>query len=175
MLRPTTLGLALMQAASKIEKPQDITRQILWRGENTNAGVIFEPNGPREKVKSTETKVTPEEHMAERMALQDKANIANHRKMYSEDEPPFDTELQPSVAEIAGEEEEDFYEVQVNPHGFPQTYQRNSHGYSSAADSPVCSQCQAAVMPNRGQGTACDSCQHEFLLECQHDYDTGEL
>ena len=34
---------------------------------------------------------------------------------------------------------------------------------------PVCPQCKCHVMPNKGQGTMCMSCQHEFDIECEHD------
>lgn len=66
----------------------------------------------------------------------------------------------------------DFYDVAQNEHGHPQTYQRGS---VTEEDHTVCACCHAAVMPNRGQGSACEQCQHEHLLECQHDYDTGAL
>ena len=33
----------------------------------------------------------------------------------------------------------------------------------------VCPQCMAIVMSNRGQGCLCDSCKHEFDVECEHD------
>lgn len=35
----------------------------------------------------------------------------------------------------------------------------------------VCPQCMAHVMPNRGQGCLCDSCNHSFEVECEHDAD----
>lgn len=66
------------------------------------------------------------------------------------------------------EEDDPFYES-INEHGFPQTYQRSD---DSNPDAPVCSQCHAYVMPNQGGGTACGTCQHDFLLECQYDAET---
>lgn len=59
----------------------------------------------------------------------------------------------------------------TNEFGFPQTYLEDE----GEASIPVCSNCTAMVMPNRGQGTICDSCAHEALMECQHDYDMGLL
>lgn len=34
----------------------------------------------------------------------------------------------------------------------------------------VCPQCLAMTMPNRGGGCLCDSCDHEFTIECEHDH-----
>ena len=48
----------------------------------------------------------------------------------------------------------------------------NDYGYKQLVDEegrPICAQCHACVMPNRGQGMICDCCAHDFLLECQHD------
>jgi hypothetical protein len=56
----------------------------------------------------------------------------------------------------------------TNEHGFPQTVCSDDY-------SPACSQCFSAVLPNRGQGTACDICQDAIMRECMHDYDTGCL
>lgn len=63
-------------------------------------------------------------------------------------------------------EEEYFYDVEMNQHGFPQTYQQ-----VGGASFPVCSCCHAMTMPNRGQGTACDTCQHEAFMHASHDYE----
>jgi hypothetical protein len=38
-----------MQAAIKVNQPGTIARQIVWRGENTTAGVIDEPGGLKPK------------------------------------------------------------------------------------------------------------------------------
>lgn len=35
----------------------------------------------------------------------------------------------------------------------------------------VCPQCMAHAMPNRGHGCLCDSCNHSFEVECEHDAD----
>ena len=43
--------------------------------------------------------------------------------------------------------------------------------YSTESGLPECSQCGAAVMLNRGQGTICDTCAHEALIEMALDYD----
>jgi len=40
-----------------------------------------------------------------------------------------------------------------------------------AEDYPICSQCGACVMPNRGQGTMCDKCIHEDLIESEKMYE----
>jgi hypothetical protein len=36
---------------------------------------------------------------------------------------------------------------------------------------PCCAQCHAYIMPNRGQGMICDTCDHESMVEFRHDYD----
>ena len=51
----------------------------------------------------------------------------------------------------------------------------NNPQYVDEHGSPVCPQCHCLVMPNRGQGCMCESCNHEALIEFQHDYDSGEL
>lgn len=58
-----------------------------------------------------------------------------------------------------------YYEA-TNKHGYLQTFQRSDDGTS---DVPVCSQCHACVMMNRGQGTICDACDRAFTIECQLD------
>ena len=63
------------------------------------------------------------------------------------------------------EYEDYFYEVRSNQYGFPQTYQ-----IGLGHEFPVCICCHAMVMPNRGQGTACDTCNHEALMHAEHDY-----
>ena len=50
----------------------------------------------------------------------------------------------------------------INEYGFVQTVDED--GY------PVCSQCGCCVMPNRGEGTLCSMCAHEFLMHCEADY-----
>lgn len=64
-------------------------------------------------------------------------------------------------------EEDDSTELfeSTNEHGFPQTYEMIDGKLY-----PVCPCCRASVMPNRGQGTACGTCQHEDLMECMHDW-----
>lgn len=57
------------------------------------------------------------------------------------------------------------YRRVVNAHGFTDMCELHSDGFSS----PVCVQCKACVMPNRGSGMLCDSCAHEFDLHCEHD------
>ena len=59
-----------------------------------------------------------------------------------------------------------FYDVQDNGFGHYQTYQVDEQG-----EFPVCSSCHAMVMINRGQGSACDTCQHEAYMHCQADYE----
>lgn len=54
---------------------------------------------------------------------------------------------------------------ETNEHGFPQTMQHDGRGKYV----PVCSSCKACVMPNRGQGTICDTCDYEFTLHCEAD------
>jgi hypothetical protein len=54
---------------------------------------------------------------------------------------------------------------ETNEHGFPQTMQHDGQGKYF----PVCSDCRACVMPNRGQGMICDACDHEFTLHCEAD------
>lgn len=56
--------------------------------------------------------------------------------------------------------------------GTPATEVINAYGYPQTVDedgSPICSGCGAAVLTNRGQGTICGSCEHEFTLHCSHD------
>jgi hypothetical protein len=65
---------------------------------------------------------------------------------------------------------DDIYHVEKNEYGYPQTMQEGGPGQK---DHPVCSCCYACVMPNRGQGTACDTCQSEAAMEMSHDYDMG--
>lgn len=65
------------------------------------------------------------------------------------------------------DDEYPFYDG-INQYGFPQTFQRSG---DDTADIPVCAQCHACVMPNRGQGMICDACDHAFTIECQHDGD----
>lgn len=40
---------------------------------------------------------------------------------------------------------------------------------------PICAQCGCHAMPNRGQGMICDDCDHQLMIEFQHDYDDGLL
>lgn len=54
--------------------------------------------------------------------------------------------------------------------GHKQTYIQSPQGIFA-----ICCSCKAMMMPNRGAGMACDSCQHEWELEMSHDYDAGEL
>lgn len=49
----------------------------------------------------------------------------------------------------------------------------NEYGFKQVIDeegSPICAQCHACVMPNRGQGMICDHCAYEVMCECEHDY-----
>lgn len=77
--------------------------------------------------------------------------------------------LTPHTADIEAmrdaEDENEFFEVEKNEFGYPQRYQR-AHG----KEYPVCACCRNAVMPNRGQGSACDDCQAEAMDEASHDY-----
>jgi hypothetical protein len=57
----------------------------------------------------------------------------------------------------------------VNKYGFTDWV------FEDQPNMPVCACCSAYKMPNRGGGTACETCQHEDFLECQHDYDQGWL
>lgn len=66
--------------------------------------------------------------------------------------------------------EQDFFEEMTNEFGHPQMYQ-----ICDGARFPVCSSCHAMVMPNRGQGSACDSCQHEAYIWAAMDHDEGEI
>lgn len=34
---------------------------------------------------------------------------------------------------------------------------------------PVCPSCLCHVMPNRGGGSVCDTCDHELTMHCMHD------
>lgn len=68
------------------------------------------------------------------------------------------------------ESENYFYNVEDNGHGFYQTFQ-----VAEGDHFPVCSCCHAMVMINRGQGSACESCQHEAYMEACHDYDEGYM
>jgi len=44
IVRPTALGLALLNAAAPKASNPGIARQIVWRAENTSAGVVREPS-----------------------------------------------------------------------------------------------------------------------------------
>lgn len=59
------------------------------------------------------------------------------------------------------------YREHINKHGFPDMLEITANGPSHE----VCPQCKSCVMPNRGNGMLCDSCDYEFTLHCQHDYD----
>jgi len=63
------------------------------------------------------------------------------------------------------DEDETTFVDETNEYGFPQTYQVDRE-----CKTPVCPHCHALVMPNRGQGTLCTECQHDFDVECDHDY-----
>ena len=54
--------------------------------------------------------------------------------------------------------------------GHPQTYVQSPSGTFA-----ICCTCKAMMMPNRGAGMACTTCQHEWDTEMAHDYDAGEL
>lgn len=64
-------------------------------------------------------------------------------------------------------EEEYEYRETINVLGFPQYEVAGGDGRWH----DVCAQCHAMTMPNRGQGTCCDACQHQDLLECRHEDD----
>lgn len=59
-----------------------------------------------------------------------------------------------------------------NAHGFNDTFIQYDTGEE---DGPVCSQCQCCVMPNRGNGTMCETCAYESLRECEMNYDEGVM
>jgi len=77
-------------------------------------------------------------------------------------EDRYHKEMERAIAEVF----EDYFYDSVNDYNHPQTYQVDDNGKSF----PVCSCCHAMVMPNRGQGTACDSCQYEDYMQCVADY-----
>lgn len=54
-----------------------------------------------------------------------------------------------------------------NQYGFPNLYDEISDPEHKM---PVCPGCNSYVMPNRGSGTLCDACEHEFNVHCAHDY-----
>jgi len=75
------------------------------------------------------------------------------------------------TARFGGEYE--FYE-DANEYGFPQMYQRgDSRIPGDEKDSPVCPQCHAPTMPNRGNGMLCSDCHHSYMVECDHNYVDG--
>jgi len=50
----------------------------------------------------------------------------------------------------------------------------NKYGFTDTVDNQgdiVCSQCHCLKMPNRGNGTMCNECIADDILECQHDMD----
>jgi len=53
---------------------------------------------------------------------------------------------------------------ETNEDGFPQMYQVDRD-----TKTPVCPQCHALVLPNKGQGMCCISCQHDADIEAEHD------
>ena len=55
-----------------------------------------------------------------------------------------------------------FHEV-TNEHGFFQLLDDEGHA--------VCCQCHCLVMPNRGQGALCSTCDYDAFIESEHDYD----
>ena len=64
--------------------------------------------------------------------------------------------------ELAKATTEPEYVDVLNQHGFLDTLDEEGH--------PVCPQCHCCVMPNRGQGTLCNACNHDLLVECEADY-----
>lgn len=52
-----------------------------------------------------------------------------------------------------------------NQYGFKDCFMNDDHQYKM----PVCSQCGSYKMWNRGQGTMCEPCITQDILECQHD------
>ncbi len=66
----------------------------------------------------------------------------------------------------------------INEHGF-NDYVLVENGeivrFASGKPMPVCPQCRCHVMPNRGNGCLCDSCNHELMVEFEHDYTDGFL
>ena len=62
------------------------------------------------------------------------------------------------------EEEERSYEI-VNKYGYKQVVM-----YDKQGEFPICSQCKCMCMWNRGQGTMCDNCITEDIMECEHDF-----
>lgn len=63
--------------------------------------------------------------------------------------------------------ESGIYET-TNQYGHPQTMQRDPSG-----EFPICSCCYCHVMPNRGQGTQCDACNHLDDMSFDYEYDEG--
>ena len=47
--------------------------------------------------------------------------------------------------------------------------------YYNGGDRPilVCPQCMSMVRENRGSGCLCDSCNHDLIIECEHDHAIG--
>lgn len=76
-----------------------------------------------------------------------------------------------------------FFKNEVDTSRYPiYRHIENKYGFKDCLDInctdayvPLCSQCHCCIMSNRGSGTICDTCDHEFTLHCQHDYDEGML
>lgn len=59
----------------------------------------------------------------------------------------------------------------TNEHGFTD-YVLQENGVTIIENGryiEVCPQCMCYVRQNRGQGCACDKCNLEFEIECEHD------
>ena len=55
----------------------------------------------------------------------------------------------------------------VNRYGFTDFVHRD------LPDMPICSDCHAFKLPNRGDGTLCSECQHRLNVEFELDYAQG--
>ncbi len=65
--------------------------------------------------------------------------------------------------------DEPTYYERMNEHGFMEYgFWENNAGRPRWF--PMCSQCQCHNVSNRGQGTICDNCNHQLMVEMSHDY-----
>ena len=101
----------------------------------------------------------------------------DERNMHCMAKPDYDVEFDSAtkfeyVWDIDG--------IQVYPSPEPPTCMliTNEHGepqYVDDSDNAICPTCHCLVMPNRGQGCCCERCNHDALIEFEHDYDEGLL
>lgn len=100
-----------------------------------------------------------------RMLMNKSAVEKRETEKYMDD---LDDEDDSSYNEGAGNEA---FEI-TNEHGFRQLVIVDP---TDGRYTPICAQCKACVLPNRGQGMLCGSCENELLVEFEHDYDEGTL